>query len=206
MVSPPLTTLLAVWALTAVSRLPPGALSLAAVRTGYEKGLRTATALLIGAFAAEVAVTVAMLAAIARVPTELLQQPGARRVALSLGLAAAAVMLLWPAPTARRNRHPGQASAAAAVGFGLALTTPGLWSWWATVGMVIVAGGMSPAGGLWIGTALAAGLATSHILLLVGIRFVTFRLPRCPDTLRLSLGMILLACAGLVAGLRLGPG
>lgn len=205
MVSTLVSTLLGVWAVTSLSRLPPGALSLAAVRTAQERGLRAASLFLAGAFAAEVAVTVTVLAGATRLPVGFLQGEGAASAGLSLGLAVAGVVMLWPSPRPRRDPHPWCGGATAAAGFGLALTTPGLWSWWATVGIVIVAGGVPLAGGVGVGAALAAGLATSHVLLLAGIRSFAVRVPRFPEALRLRLGVALLAIAGLLAILALGP-
>ncbi|MEP0774605.1 MAG: hypothetical protein HRF46_09635 [Acidobacteriota bacterium] len=191
--------------MTSLSRLPPGALSLAAVRTAQEKGLRAATVFLAGALAAEVAVTIGVLAGLTRLPVGLLAGEGAGGAALSLGLAAAGLVMLWPSARSRRDPRPWQKGATAAAGFGLALTTPGLWSWWATVGVVLLAAGVPSAGGMALGTALAAGLATSHLLLLAGIRSFAIRMPHFPDPLRLRLGVVLLAIAGLLAMLTLGP-
>lgn len=205
MVSTPLGTLLGVWAVTSLSRLPPGPLSLAAVRTARERGLRAATVFLAGAFAAEVAVTIGVLAGLTRLPVGLLAGEGAGGAALSLGLAVAGLVMLWPSPRHRRDPRPWQGGATAAAGFGLALSTPGLWSWWATVGVVIVAAGVPPAGGVVVGTALAGGLATSHLLLLAGIRSFTLGVPRWPEPLRVRLGVALLAIAALVAVLTLQP-
>ncbi len=205
MVSTPLSTLLGVWAVTSLSRLPPGALSLAAVRTAQEKGLRAALVFLAGAFVAEVTVTVAVLAGLARLPAGLLPREGAASAALSLGLAVAGVVVLWPSPRPRGGRHSWLGGATAVAGFVLALTAPGLWSWWATVGVVILTTGVPPAGVVVVGTALAAGLATSHVLLLAGIRAFAVRMPPFPDHLRLRLGAVLLAIAGLVAILALRP-
>ncbi len=89
MPSLPLTTLIGVWGVTALSRLPPGALTLAAVRTADERGVRAAAAVLAGALVAELAVTAVLIAGVARLPVEVFQDEGTRRAAMSLALAAA---------------------------------------------------------------------------------------------------------------------
>lgn len=199
MPSLPLTTFLGVWGITTLSRLPPGALTLAAMRTAGERGVRAAAAFLAGAFLAELVVTAVLIGGVASLPPKLVQHRGARPAALSLALAAAGVVLLWPASGERRRLRVNQRGAPAAVGFGVALSTPGLWTWWASVGMVVLAGGGQSSGALTMGVAVAAGLATSHVLLLGALRSMVIRMPRFSRTLRLRLGAGLLVAAGVVA-------
>lgn len=199
MPSPSLTTLFAVWGVTTLSRLPPGALTLAAVRTADDRGVRAAAAVLAGALVAELAVTAVLIAGGARLPREVFQDERTRRAALSLALAAAGAVLLWPVSGERSRACQGRPGVLAAAGFGVTLSTPGLWSWWATVGAVVVAVSGQASNPLELFVAMAAGLATSHMLLLVGLGTGVVRVPRLGVSVRLGLGVALLLAAGLVA-------
>lgn len=206
MLSLPLATFLGVWGITTLSRLPPGALTLAAVRTADERGIRAATAFLAGAFLAELAVTAVLIGGVASLPPELVQHGGARPAALSLALAAAGVVLLWPASGARDGRSAAQRGVTVAAGFGVALSTPGLWTWWGTVGLVLLAEVGPSADALALGVAVAVGLATSNAVVLIALRAMTVTMPQPSRRFRQCLGVALLVAAAIVMALGLGVG
>ncbi len=194
-----LTTFLAAWCVTALSRLPPGPLTLAAVRTADRRGVRAAAVFLAGAWLAELAVTAVVVGGFAYLPLGLLQDDLARRAAMSLALAAAGAVLLWPSSRTREGAREWRQGSMAVAGFGVTLSTPGLWTWWATVGVVVVATLGRSTAPLPLFMAMAAGLATSHVMLLLGLRTMIVKMPRLGASVRQYLGAALLVAGLLVA-------
>ncbi len=196
----PWATLFAVWLLTTLTRLLPGALTAAAVRLGREVGVRQAAAFLLGAWGAELGVTAAVLGVVGKTFGDSFHGWAKSGLALPLGLGAAGLVLLWP-PSLGRCREQGGVRRASimAGGCALALTTPGVWSWWATFGFVLIASGRGAGGELATGVAVAAGMGTSHLLVLATLRTAAVQKLKPPEGVQQRLGAALLVAGALVA-------
>jgi len=158
-----------------------------------------AATFLLGAWAAELGVTAAVLAAAAGVLRDGLLGWGGAPMAPSLALAAAGLVLLWPLPPGRCRGWGGlRGVSVAAGGCVLALTTPGVWSWWATIGLALVAFGVGVSGGLATGVAVVAGMGTSHLLLLAGLRAPAVQKLTPSKDVQRGLGVALLVVAALL--------
>jgi hypothetical protein len=73
-----------------------------------------------------------------------------------------------------------------------------VWSWWATIGLALVAFGVGVSGGLATGVAVVAGMGTSHLLLLAGLRAPAVQKLTPSKDVQRGLGVALLVVAALL--------
>lgn len=201
----PLTTALAVCAVTALTRLPPGALTVAAARLACERGMRGAVTFMGGALLAETIVVTLVIGGVGTMPWGVLSSSSFRALTASLGLGLAGAILLWPGErrTQAATGALGDAGGLALAGFTLAMTTPGLWSWWGTVGLATLATALPQTGAIGLAAALVGGSAASHAVLAVALGAGAGELISLPPVIRRWMAAVLFGGAVLVAVLWL---